>query len=498
MCTCIPGGSLILALYTEVDSANSVLPSGNFPQRLKPACDGAFTALLKPCPLKTSLLQPVLRARFHREARSQVVKQHILVPHAVNFPSDRIRSLFPALSEEPGFIFFDNGAGAQVPQAVFDAIKNHLLHCNVQRGGRYAKSVEVDAAIARARESVAVLINARHADEIAFGMNATSFLRLLSLAIGRTLATRNEIVVTDLDHEANIATWLQLEREGARIVWWKTREDQNLHVEDLEPLLTAKTRLVACTVASHALGSIVDVAAVAKLAHAAGAEVALDCVHYAPHALIDVQAFDCDYLVCSGYKIFGPHMGFLWGRLELLRELPTFREDFIPDAPPGKIEAGTFIYENVAGMAAAISYLETLGASLGDEEDNAAPTSTRTCLVRAMAGIRDYEAALSLEMLEVLQSAGAVVYGIDDPARVSERVPTFCFSLPNVAPALVTETLSNRGIGIRDGHMYAPRLMKRLGKSLDSGVNRASLVHYNTLEEICEFGKVLRDIVRGQ
>ncbi len=426
-----------------------------------------------------------------------MIKQQLFASQAVNFPCDRIRSLFPALTEEPGFVFFDNGAGAQIPQGVFDAINGHLLHRNVQRGGRYARSMEVDATIARARESIAALINARDCDEIAFGMNATSFLRLLSLAIGRTLETRNEIVVTDLDHEANIATWLQLEREGARIVWWKMREDNNLHVEDLVPLLTSKTRLVACTVASHALGSIVDVAVVAKLAHAAGAEVVLDCVHYAPHALADVQAFECDYLVCSGYKIFGPHMGFMWGRLELLNVLPTFREDFIPDAPPGKIEAGTFIYENVAGMAAAITYLETLGAGHGAEEENAAPVSRRGSLVRAMTSIREYEATLSFEMLEVLQAAGAIIYGVDDSARLAERVPTFCFTLPNIAPALVTDTMSDRGIGIRDGHMYAPRLMKRLGASLDTGVNRASLVHYNTVQEIREFGKVLRDIVRG-
>jgi cysteine desulfurase family protein (TIGR01976 family) len=437
-----------------------------------------------------------------------VVKQQLLAPLAANFPCDRIRSLFPALNlpapnGEPGFIFFDNGAGAQIPQAAFDAINHHLLHCNVQRGGRYAKSIEVDAVIARARDSVAALVNARHPDEIAFGMNATSFLRLLSLAIGRTIEARNEgaryeIVVTDIDHEANIATWLQLEREGAKIVWWKMREDNNLHVEDLAPLLNSKTRLVACTVASHALGSIVDVATVANLAHAAGAEVALDCVHYAPHAVIDVQAFDCDYLVCSGYKIFGPHMGFIWGRLELLNELPTFREDFIPDAAPYKIEAGTFIYENVAGMAAVINYLANLGADLGEANESAPHTSRRASLVRAMNSIREYEATLSLEMLKALHSAGAVVYGIDDPAHVAGRVPTFCFNLPNVAPSLVTETMADRGIGIRDGHMYAPRLMKRLGASLDTGVNRASLVHYNTLEEIREFGKVLRDIVRGQ
>ena len=427
-----------------------------------------------------------------------MVKQQSLTRQAVNFPCDRIRSLFPALSEKPEFIFFDNGAGAQIPLGVFDAINGHLLHRNVQRGGRYARSMEVDETIARARESVAHLINARDDNEIAFGMNATSFLRLLSLAIGRTLETRNEIVVTDLDHEANIATWLQLEREGARIVWWRMREDNNLHVEDLASLLTAKTRLVACTVASHALGSIVDVAAVAKLAHAAGAEVVLDCVHYAPHALIDVQAFACDYLVCSGYKIFGPHMGFMWGRLELLNVLPTFREDFIPDAPPGKIEAGTFIFENVAGMAAAIAYLEALGANHTGDEGDDAPRPRRASLVRAMDLIREYEAALSFEMLETLQAAGAIVYGVDDTSRLADRVPTFCFRLPNVAPALVTETMSASGIGIRDGHMYAPRLMKRLGASLDIGVNRASLVHYNTIQEIREFGKVLRDMVRAQ
>ena len=420
-----------------------------------------------------------------------------LAHHAVAFPADRIRSHFPALHQEPRFIFFDNAAGAQIPQVVFDAVNRHLLHCNVQRGGRYPRSMEVDATIARTRQSVATLINASDASEIAFGMNATSFLRLLSLAIGRTLGTRNEIVVTDLDHEANIATWLQLEREGAKIVWWKMRDDHNLHLEDLAPLLNSRTRLVACTVASHALGTIIDVAAVGKLAHAAGAEVALDCVHYSPHAVIDVQAFGCDYLVCSGYKVFAPHMGFMWGRLELLNALPTFREDFIPDAPPFKIEAGTFIYENVAGMAAAVAYLETLGHRLAAEQGSVQPASPREAVVHAMASIRDYEATLSCAMLAELHAAGAIVYGVDDPARVAQRVPTFCFRLPGVAPALVTETMSARGIAIRDGHMYAPRLMKHLGLALDPGVNRASIVHYNTLEEIHEFGKVLRDIVPG-
>jgi cysteine desulfurase family protein (TIGR01976 family) len=264
--------------------------------------------------------------------------------HPLNFPIETIRSFFPALHRPPAFTFFDNAAGAQVPQVVFDAIHRHLLECNVQRGGRYAKSQQVDATIAHARESVADFLNARNPSEIAFGMNATSFIRLISLAIGQTLAQRNEIIVTDMDHEANVATWLALDKEGAKLVWWKMAEDGNLHVDDLKPLVSSKTRLVACAVAANSLGSIVDVAGAAKIAHDAGAEVFLDCVHFGPHGQMDVRAFDCDYLVCSGYKIFGPHMGFLWGRRELLKALPTFREEFIPDEPPGKIEAGTFIY----------------------------------------------------------------------------------------------------------------------------------------------------------
>src|SRR5215831_19142408 len=282
------------------------------------------------------------------------------------FPVESVRASFPALQQDPGFIFFDNAAGAQVPRTVLDAVNQHLVERNVQRGGRYRHSQEVDATIARARESVSIFLNARDPSEIAFGMNATSFIRVVSLAIGQTLGKRNEIVVTDMDHEANVATWLALEQNGAKIVWWRMREDGNLYADDLIPLVSTATRLVACTLASNAIGSIVDVAAAAKVSHSVGAEIFLDSVHFGPHGPIDVRAFECDYLVCSGYKIFGPHMGFLWGRRELLQRLPSFREYFIPDEPPGKIEAGTFIYENVAGIDAAVAYLEWLGASLCD------------------------------------------------------------------------------------------------------------------------------------
>ena len=429
----------------------------------------------------------------------QAKSQSILDPRNssasnASFPVETVRAAFPALTRPPGFIFFDNAAGAQVPQIVLDAVNHHLLECNVQRGGRYAKSREVDATILRARQNVADLVNARDASEIAFGMNATSFIRLVSLAIGQTLGKRNEIVVTDMDHEANVATWLALGRNGAQILWWKMRDDGNLHVDDLVPLLSSTTRLVACTLASNAIGSIVDVVAAARAVHAAGAEIFLDAVHYGPHGLIDVQAFDCDYLVCSGYKIFAPHMGFLWGRRELLQRLPTFREDFVPDEPPGKIEAGTFIYENVAGMEAAVRYLETLGGGISANDETGKSESKRASLRRAFETIRAYEESLSLEMLRVLNDCGAIVYGVADKKRIRERVPTLCFNLPNVSPAKVTEDLAKQNIGVRDGHMYSPRLMKRLGLTQDSGAVRASLVHYNTVGEVRRFGSALAEM----
>ena len=404
-----------------------------------------------------------------------------------DFRVESVRTLFPALNRKPEFTFFDNAAGAQVPQGVLDAVTHHLLECNVQRGGRYTKSRAVDETIQRARQSVADLVNARDSTEIAFGMNATSFIRLVSLAIGQTLAKRNEIVVTDMDHEANVATWLALERNGAKIVWWKIREHGNLHVDDLIPLVSPATRLVACTLASNAIGSIVDAAAAARAVHAVGAEIFLDAVHFAPHGLIDVRALECDYLICSGYKIFSPHMGFLWGRRELLQRLPTFREDFIPDEPPGKIEAGTFIYENVAGMDAAVQYLEGLGRTGSDER-------RRARLERALASIGAYEQSLSIEMLRVLIDVGAAVYGITNSDRMHERVPTLCFNLPNIPPARVTEELAKRDIGVRDGHMYSPRLMRRLGLSQETGAVRASLVHYNTMTEIQQFAGALAEI----
>lgn len=415
-----------------------------------------------------------------------------------DFPVDVLRRRFPALRTAGPCVFFDNAAGAQVPDGVIEAVRHHLIEHNVQRGGRYPRSMAVDAVISRARSHVAAFVNARQPEEIAFGMNATSFIRTVSLAIGQMLDERDEIIVTDLDHEANIATWLALQHIGAKVRWWHMRQDGRLHAQDLLPLLGRRTRLVACTLTSNALGTMVDVRAAADLAHAAGAEIFIDAVHYGPHGIIDVQAIDCDYLVCSGYKIFAPHMGFLWGRHEALLRLPTFREDFIPDEPPGKLEAGTFMYENVAGMAAAIDYLAEVGQAVPGRGGAAGKTSLREDCRAAMAAIREYEQGLSRELLRVLRDCGAEIYGLGEQEQVQERVPTFCFMLPGISPAAVTQAAAAAGIAIRDGHMYSPRLMRRLGLSVESGAVRASLAHYNTVGEIGRLAAALARLMEAR
>jgi cysteine desulfurase family protein (TIGR01976 family) len=410
------------------------------------------------------------------------------------FPVAELRKQFPALQRAGDAVFFDNAAGAQIPQRALDAVTDHLIARNVQRGGPYQRSREVDAMIDSARESVAAFVNARSPDEIAFGLNATSFIRSISLAVGQTLASRPEIVVSEMDHEANIATWLALERVGARIVWWHVRDDGLLYVEDLAPIVSERTRLIACTVASNATGSRVDVAGVARQARAAGAEVFLDSVHFGPHGPIDVQAWDCDYLVCSGYKIFSPHMGFAWCRREAINRLPTFREDFIPDVTPDKLEAGTYAYENVAGMNAVIGYLEDLGRSVngGDRPD-------RPALLRhATEAIARYEQMLAAALVAaVIRVPGARVLGVTDTGHADARVPTVCFVVDGIGASALAAELADRDFGVRSGHMYSPRLMQRLGL-MPGGAVRASLVHYNTMEEVVRFGDALAEVVEGR
>jgi len=418
------------------------------------------------------------------------------MPEAHAFPVADVRRRFPAIARAGRFLFFDNAAGAQIPSTVLDAVTDHLLARNVQRGGPYRQSREVDAMIARARESVAAFVNAWSADEIAFGLNATSFIRAISLAVGQTLDPRREGVVSDLDHEANVATWLALERAGARIVWWRARPGDDgvrLHTADLQPLLTDRTRIVACTLASNAIGTVVDVADVARRAHAVGAEVFVDAVHFAPHRSIDVRALDCDYLVCSGYKVFAPHIGFEWCRRDAINRLPTFREEFIPDVTPDKLEAGTYVYENVAGMDAAIAYLEDLGRGFPGGQS----TSRAATIAAAMTAIRGYERTLSEQLIEaVAKIPGVTVHGVTARERLGDRIPTLCFTVAGRAASSIAAGLSSRDVGVRSGHMYSPRLMARLGVP-ESGAVRASLVHYNTAAEIESFAEALREVIEA-
>jgi cysteine desulfurase family protein (TIGR01976 family) len=403
----------------------------------------------------------------------------------MSFPINAIRSQFPALSESRGTIFFDNAAGAQLPARVIDAVRDHLVHRMVQRGGPYALSREVDDVIERARAAVADLVNAADPKEIVFGLNGTSFMRLVSQAIAEQRSGRNEIIVTELDHEANISVWLELQKRGFTIHFWPLADAHpRLDLKDLVPLLSEKTRLVAVTWASNATGSLVDVAAVADAAHAAGAEVFVDAVHYLPHGPIDVQNTGIDYMACSTYKAFAPHMGFGWGRRQHLDNLPAFREYFIPDAVPDKFEIGTYIYENVAGLLAAIEYLEDVGRRCGASGDR------HQTIYHAMQAIRDYEMTLSEHMFRGLEKIPSMrVYGLRKP---SERTPTFCFTFEGFSPAAVCEKVGRRGYAVRYGHLYCPRLIRRLGLSEYVGAIRASLVHYNTAEEIDGFLEALR------
>ena len=350
------------------------------------------------------------------------------------FPVEHLRREFPALAQAGDFLFFDNAAGAQVPASVLAAVTDHLVSRNVQRGGPYDRSQEVDAMIARAREAVAAFVNARVArrDRVRAERRPRSS-GSISLAVGQTLDSRPEIVVSDLDHEANIATWVALERVGARIVL----------VEGARRRAAARRRPRArwrrtargwsrAPMASNATGTRVDVAAAARRSRTPPAPRSSSTpVHFGPHGPIDVQALDCDYLVCSGYKIFAPHMGFAWCRAEAINRLPTFREDFIPDVTPDKLEAGTYVYENVAGMEAVV--LLSRSASAGGWVRRKAHRE-RCALRAAMEAIAAHERTLSGALLDAVSSIdGASVHGVTDRSRLDDRVPTVAFSVKGMS-----------------------------------------------------------------
>ena len=415
-----------------------------------------------------------------------------------------IRVRFPALrAAGDREIFFDNAAGAQVPDEVVEAVRDHLVVRNVQRGGRYSRSREVDAAIEESRALLAAFLNAESASEIVFGLNSTSLIRMVAESLKPALRGGDRVVVTQLDHEANVGPWLRLESSGITPLVWKVRgAEAVLETDDLRALLASAggpVRLVALPLASNATGHIVDVASAARLARDAGALTFVDAVHFAPHGPIDVRALGADFLAFSGYKIFGPHVGFLWGRPEAFRALAPAREFFIPGEAPYAFEGGTQAYEGIAGMAGAMRYLASLGASGFDQTSTGSGASStsapqaRPALARGMSQIRTHEIGLARTMLHALREMpGLRILGESDPERAAARIPTFSFRIDGVAPAGIVERLAANGIHARDGHMYAPRLIEAAGIDPATGVCRVSLCHYNTPGEIDAFATALR------
>lgn len=421
---------------------------------------------------------------------------------SVPFRAALARRRFPALRAPGAPIFFDNAAGAQVPDEVVAAMREHLETRNVQRGGRYDRSRAVDAVIAATRRRLAAFLNAPSPEEIYFGQNSTSVMRAAAEAIRPALKPGDRVVVTELDHEANIGPWLRLERSGAEPRWWKTRggAEGRVELDDLATILReGRVRLVALPLASNASGRLVDVAAAARLAREHGAWTFVDAVHYGPHGPIDVQALGADFLAFSGYKIFGPHIGFLWGRRELLNSLEPPREFFIPATTPYAFEAGTQNFEGMAGLSGAMHYLATAEAEAApplpsiDRCDDAEAAALRAALAGSMSRIRAYEIGLSSRLLEALQGLpGLSILGDPDPARAATRLPTVTFSLAGKTAAAVVDHLAAHGIQSREGHMYAPRLLRAAGFDADAGMARVSLCHYNTDEEIARFAEAAR------
>lgn len=410
------------------------------------------------------------------------------------------RAQFPALSLDFGGgpqLFFDNPGGTQVPQSVADAVAQYLLTANANVHGAFATSQRTDQVVAAAHAAAADLLNAPSADEIIFGQNMTSLTFALARALGRTFATGDEIVVTRLDHDANIAPWLALEEQGVVVRWADIDpETCTLDYDDLARQLTGRTRLVAVGMASNAVGTINDVAQVAALAHAAGALVFVDAVQGVPHLPVDVQALDCDFLACSAYKFFGPHQGLLWGRRALLERLPAYKVRPAPSALPSKWETGTQSHEGQAGTLAAITYLQQLGqpfverfaAELGDL------SGRRRQLRAAMLAIQIYEQGLSRQMLGRLAELPVQVHGLTDPARVAERVPTFAITSERRQPLALAQALADRRIAAWSGHYYALALVERLGRA-EHGMLRLGLAHYNTAAEIDQCCAALAEVL---
>lgn len=390
-----------------------------------------------------------------------------------------VRSQFPAL--EHGEVFFDGPGGTQVPYRVIEAVSEYLARSNANLHGPFRTSRESDAVVDEAHRAAADLLGCQ-AREVVFGPNMTSLTFWLSRALAHEFEPGDEIVVTRLDHDANHAPWMALEERGLRIREARfDPQDCTLDLEDLRSKLNSRTRLVAVGYASNAVGTVNDIATIARDAHAVGARVFVDAVHYAPHAPIDVSALDCDFLACSAYKFFGPHQGLLFGKEEHLERLRAYKVRPADDALPGRFETGTQNHECMAGTTAAIEYLAELGARCGEVDRD----GRRERLVSAMHAIQSYERSLCSRLIQgLLDVPGLEFFGIRDDHRFDWRVPTVAFRMSSLTPRKVAEELGQRGIFVWDGNFYALNVTEDLGVEGSGGLVRIGIAHYNTAEDV--------------
>ena len=404
------------------------------------------------------------------------------------------RAQFPALAQtingHPA-TFLDGPGGTQVPQPVIDAISGYLRRNNANTAGAYATSRNTDAMIAEARRAMADFFNC-DPDEVVFGPNMTTLTYAISRSIGRELHPGDEILLTHLDHDANISPWRALEEHGVTIRLAEiNEEDCTLDMHDLTAKITERTKLVAVGYASNAVGTINHAEEVIRLAHKAGALAYIDAVHYAPHGPIDVRALDCDFLVCSTYKFFGPHMGVLYGKREHLKRLVPYKVRANTNAIPNRWEWGTLNHECIAGITACVDYL----ADLGRRADPSASTR-RSALLAAYKAIQQHERELMERLISgLLAVPGLKLYGIHNPQRFNQRCPTVAVRIAGWTPLQLATKLGERGFFTWDGNYYALNLTERLNVEKDGGFLRIGLAHYNTTEEVERFLAALREIV---
>jgi cysteine desulfurase family protein (TIGR01976 family) len=405
-----------------------------------------------------------------------------------------VRSQFPSLAQtvngQPA-TFFDGPGGTQVPQRVIDAITNYLKESNANTCGAYATSRRTDAMIAGARAAMADFFNCEP-DEIVFGQNMTSLTFALSRAFGRELGPGNEIVVTHLDHDADISPLRALEERGAAVRFVDINTaDCTLDMNDLARKISGHTRLVAVGYASNGVGTINNVKEVIRLARESGALTYIDAVHYAPHGPIDVRALDCDFLVCSAYKFFGPHMGVLYGKREHLKRLRPYKVRALTNDIPFRWEWGTLNHECIAGIAACVEYLADLG-----RHANPSVQSRRAALLAAYEAIQQHERALAERLIGgLLNIPGLKLYGISDPKRFHQRCPTIAVRIEGHTPLELATRLGERGFFTWDGNYYALNLTERLDVEKTGGFLRIGIAHYNTMEEVERLLAALQQIV---